>query len=313
MDFSVAFAEHYFTRGVERGEEGVAKLRKSVGVHGKVHREPDVTSTSGICRDMLSIARRSNNGSFPQPDRDARYSALAPVYDGILGDHFFPQIRRIFERLVRFHGIRFSSVADVACGTGTFVRYLCARGVPVVYGVDRSPEMLRVAILKNHGTYARFLIQAFATLRLPHLVDLITCHFDSLNYVLTADDLLRALRRFRVNVKPTGHVIFDMITDRPPWHGPGPRVERVTGQDVTVVRITCWDPRRSIQTALVSVGRDGRPQQEIHVQRGYPVALVAGLLAQARFALLGSHDFQTLGPAAARTRRVVYVARARAG
>jgi SAM-dependent methyltransferase len=260
---------------------------------------------------MFGITQGYGHKPFPGADRSPRYCTLAPIYDEILGDDFFPQLRRNFERLVRFHGIRFSSVADVACGTGTFVRYLCARGVPVVYGVDRSPEMLRVAVAKNHGTDARFLIQEFATLRLPRPVDLITCHFDSLNYLLTADDLLRALRRFQANVKPAGHVIFDMITDRPPWHGPGPRVERVNGRDVPVVRITCWDPRRSIQTALVSIGRNGRSQQEIHVQRGYPVALVAGLLAQAGFALLGSHDFQTLGPATIRTPRAVYVARVR--
>ena len=260
---------------------------------------------------MFSITQGDSSGSFPGAGSDVRYGALAPIYDEILGDGFFPKLRRNFERLVQFHGIRFSSVADVACGTGTFVRYLCARGVPVVYGVDRSPEMLRVAVAKNHGTDARFLIQEFATLRLPRPVDLITCHFDSLNYLRTTDDMLRALRRFQVNVKPTGHVIFDMITDRPPWHGPGPRVERVDGRDGPVVRITCWDPRRSIQTALVSIGLDSRSQQEIHVQRGYPVALVSGLLAQAGLALLGSHDFQTLGPATIRTPRAVYVARVR--
>lgn len=243
----------------------------------------------------------------------APYASIAPLYDVLLGDRFFPQLRRVFELVVRRYRIPFSSAADVACGTGTFVRYLCQRGVPVVYGVDRSPEMLRVAIAKNQETDARFLIQDFATLRLPQPVDLITCHFDSLNYALTTDDLLRALRRFHANVKPAGHVIFDMITDRPPWQGLGPRVERVTGPGVSIVRNTRWDLRRRIQTALVTISRNGGSQQEIHVQRGYPVAVVASLLAQARFAVLGVHDFQTLGPATSWTSRVVYAARVREG
>jgi SAM-dependent methyltransferase len=238
----------------------------------------------------------------------APYATIAPLYDAILGDRFFPQLRRVFERLVRRYSIPFSSAADVACGTGTFVRYLCERGVPVVYGVDRSPDMLRVAIAKNQGSHARFLLQDFATLQLPQPVDLITCHFDSLNYALTTDDLLRALRRFHANVKPAGHVIFDMITGRPPGQGLGPRVERVTGRGVSIVRNTRWDPRRRIQTALVTISRNGGSQQEIHLQRGYPVAVVARLLAQARFAVLGVHDFQTLGPATAWTPRAVYVA-----
>ena len=236
------------------------------------------------------------------------YATLARLYDAVLGDRFFTQLRHIFEALVQRYGVRFGSAADVACGTGTFVRYLRDLGVPVVYGVDRSPEMLRVAIAKNQDAGARFLLKGFASLQLPQLVDLITCHFDSLNYLLTSDDLLQALRRFRANMNPGGHLVFDMITDQPPWSGAGSRVECVTGTGVSIVRLTCRDPRRGIQTAHVSISQNGRLHREIHVQRGYPVAMVVGLLAQAGFFLLGAHDFQTLGPTETWTPRVVYVA-----
>jgi hypothetical protein len=127
--------------------------------------------------------------------------------------------------------------------------------------------------------------------------------------LLNTDELLRALRRFHANLNPAGHLIFDMITDRPPWQGPKPLVERLTGPNIAVVRITRWDPRRSIQTALVSISRNGRSHREVHVQRGYPVAVVVGLLAQARFNLLGAHDLHALGPAMTWTPRTVYVAR----
>jgi SAM-dependent methyltransferase len=237
------------------------------------------------------------------------YATLAPLYDALLGDRFFRQLQRTFEWLIRRYGIRFASAADIACGSGTFVRYLRERGVQVVYGVDRSPEMLRMAIAKNRGNGARFLLQDFARLQLPQPVDLITCHFDSLNYLLTSDDLLQALSRFHSNLNPGGHLIFDMITDRPPWLGSGPRIERVTGTGVSIVRVTRRDPRRGIQTAHVSISQNGRLYREIHVQRRYPIAVVVGLLAQARFALLRAHDFQTLDPAAAWTQRAVYVAR----
>jgi SAM-dependent methyltransferase len=236
------------------------------------------------------------------------YATLAHLYDAVLGDRFFTQLRQVFEGLVQRYGVRFATAADVACGTGTFIRYLRELGVAVVYGVDRSPEMLCVAIAKNQGAGARFLLQDFATLQLPQPVDLITCHFDSLNYLLTSHDLLQALRRFRANMNPGSHLIFDMITDRPPWHSPGPRVEHVTMRGVTVVRVRRWNPGRNVQTAFVTISRNGHSYREIHVQRGYPVAVVVGLLARARFTLLGVHDFQTPGPAATWTPRAVYVA-----
>jgi SAM-dependent methyltransferase len=238
------------------------------------------------------------------------YATLARLYDAVLGDHFFTQLRHVFEELVQRYGIRFGSAADIACGTGTFIRYLRELGVPVVYGVDRSPEMLRVAIAKNQGAGARFLLQNFATLQLPQPVDLLTCHFDALNYLLTADDLLWALRRFRANLNPSGHIIFDMITDRPSWHGPGPRVERLTSSGVTVERVVRRDSRFNIQTADVSISRNGHSYRETHVQRGYPVPVVVALLAQAGFAPLGAGDFQTLALTTTWTPRAVYVAQA---
>jgi SAM-dependent methyltransferase len=188
------------------------------------------------------------------------------------------------------HLLVFQTTADVACGTGTFIRYLRELGVPVVYGVDRSPEMLRVAIAKNQGTGTRFLLQDFATLQLPQPVALITCHFDSLYYLLTSDDLLQALRRFHANMNPGGYIIFDMITARPPWSAPRPRVERLTGSGVSVERVTRWDSRRDLQTAHVFISRNGHSSRELHVQRGYPVTVVVGFLVQAGFTLLGVHD-----------------------
>lgn len=65
------------------------------------------------------------------------------------------------------------------------------------------------------------------------------------------------------------------------------------------------------QTAVLTITRNGRSQQEIHVQRGYPVGLVVQLLQQAGLTPLGTHDFQTLGRPQRSSPRVVYVARKR--
>src|SRR6266545_3192894 len=144
-----------------------------------------------LCAAQISFDQRTTNGGLMSPVSHgpsatdhllrraaAPYATLAPLYDALIGARFFPQLRGAFERLVRRYGVRGDSAADIACGTGAFVRYLCRRGVPLVYGVDRSPEMLRIAIVRNQSNSARFLLQDFAALRLPRPVDLITCNFD---------------------------------------------------------------------------------------------------------------------------------------
>ena len=74
------------------------------------------------------------------------------------------------------------------------------------------------------------------------------------------------------------------------------------------MRVTRWDPRRNIQTAHISISQNGRSQQEIHVQRAYPVAMVVDLLTRAQFHLLGVLDFRTLDLPGSGTARAIYIA-----
>ncbi len=104
-----------------------------------------------------------------------------------------------------------------------------------------------------------------------------------------------------------------MVTDRPSWQGKRPSTERITHPNFRFVRSLStsshWDPKRYRQTAVIAISRNGRTEQEIHVERGYPVPLVVQLLHQAGLTPLGTHDFQTLGRPQRSSSRVVYVAR----
>src|SRR5436309_13152788 len=105
------------------------------------------------------------------------YSRFASFYDATIGRPAFRHTRIIFERLVRHHRLKFRSAADLGCGTGLFACYLNRRwGVPV-FAVDRSPEMLRVAVGSCPGGGVIFLRQDMRRMRLPVKVDLVTCHF----------------------------------------------------------------------------------------------------------------------------------------
>jgi hypothetical protein len=89
--------------------------------------------------------------------------------------------------------------------------------------------MLAIAIAKNRGNGVRFYRQDFHSLCLPEKVDLLTCNFDSLNYMLTAQDLLLALRCIQTNLAPGGLLIFDLISQYQPWHGNRPLLENRPG------------------------------------------------------------------------------------
>jgi SAM-dependent methyltransferase len=236
------------------------------------------------------------------------YSALALIYDRLLGDSFFPLLRRNFEWLAQLHPIRPDSVADVACGTGTFVKYLCGRGIPQVIGVDRSPDMLEIALRKNRRNHSRFFCQDFLNLQLPKPVSLITCNFDSLNYLLNPDELFKTFQKFRANLKPGGCTVFDMITRNQPWHGLDPIIEKRRIGNLNFLRSMQLDRWTGMQCSRVVMASPIGIMRETHIQRAYPTMLVLRLLRKAGFRLLQVRDFADLEPVTRRSRRIMVIA-----
>lgn len=247
--------------------------------------------------------------SLPRLLKASPYEALAPVYDELLGDRFFQQSRRTFEWAERRYALRFASSADVGCGTGTFVAYLCSRSVHPVWGVDRSPEMLAQAIVNNAGNGARFLLQDMRALRLPDPVDLLTCQFDALNYLLTTADLRMALAAFARALRPGGHALFDMVTQRSIEPGRRTRLELARSTRHTVIRRTRYDLRRRLQAAHVRITGPSATRRETHLQRAYTVSEVTAALDGSGLRLRGVHDFYCMPRPARQAERALFLAR----
>jgi ubiquinone/menaquinone biosynthesis C-methylase UbiE len=235
------------------------------------------------------------------------YSGLARFYDTLLGDGFSTRASKNFDHLRRYYGLRPKSAADVACGTGTFILYLSSLGIPRIYGVDCSPEMLRIALKKNRANGACFLLQDFHSLCLPEPVDLITCNFDSLNYMLTEKDLLLALRRFHANLAPRGVLYFDIISFHQPWNTGRPFQERRTWAGGEFWRRMHLDPRNGRQTSLICIRLGNQIYFEQHHQRAYPLKVMIALLKMAGLSLVESKDFYTRQPVNRQTRRMIFV------
>ena len=87
------------------------------------------------------------------------YHSFASLYDRLLGDRMFPLVRRNFEWLVRCYAIRYRSMAEVACGTGTFLLAFTQPGQRV-FGVDQSRDMLAIARRKNGSMGGRYYVRA---------------------------------------------------------------------------------------------------------------------------------------------------------
>jgi SAM-dependent methyltransferase len=239
------------------------------------------------------------------------YSRLAPAYDSALGMASFFGARVAFEALASRYPIRFHSAADIGCGTGLFACYLNrCWGVPV-FGVDRSPEMLQIAMRNCHASQVSFLQQDIRCLQLPFPVDLITANFDTLNHLLNPHDLVMALRRVAGNLRHGGHFIFDLITPCKPLGGALTQVRELASKNCRVTQRIGWNPPQRMLTINVSLGspRSAVPISELHRERAYFPSDVSRWLLDIGLFIRGVHDATTLRPASDCPARVIFVAR----
>jgi SAM-dependent methyltransferase len=242
--------------------------------------------------------------------RNTSYGLFASFYDDMIGKQFFRMLRRHFENLVKRRRIRFSSAADLGCGTGLFAKYLClSRGVPV-FGVDHSPAMLRVAARRCKNTGVTLLQQDIREFQLPMPVDLVTANFDSLNYLLQPQGVQEMLCRVFAALRPGGHFIFDFVTPCQQKSAARVFAGQCHTRQVRVVQRMRWlKSQRLFSSQVIVTGMSLQPSAvEHHVQRAYWPAEIADWLAAAGFILREVVDAATLKQASTCPRRLIIVA-----
>lgn len=261
----------------------------------------------------MRVIRMGKSRMKRADDSHRPYRELSLIYDELVGDTAFECWKDNFEGLASRHGINFETAADVACGTGHAAGYL-AGSCTTVYAVDASPEMLEVARSKMRAKNIVFLEQSFTELELPEPVDLLTCNFDSLNYLLREEDLQDALVRFARNLRMGGYCVFDMNTTRElevEW-GTAAFVHRVSRG--MAVWESEWDPDSRTNTLRMTNFirlRNGlySLSEETHRERSYDTDFVLGLVFRAGFTWAEARDARDMTGVGEETRRVQFVAR----
>jgi SAM-dependent methyltransferase len=220
------------------------------------------------------------------------YSAFAPLYSRGPYTRYSQRMAELLPEVLAEFSASPQRLLDLACGEGSFAVAMAAR-LPQVTGVDRSPQMLELARARGRACGVTVDFQQHDLTRLPFqsTFDLVTCWFDSLNYLLELSDLELAFDGAARALRPGGLFIFDMTTRcglQANWHGQTSLVEQDTAE-VFIVHRLGYDFERdlaSVQiTAFVRQAAGGLWQRidEQHQQRAYPIAQMRAALARAGF------------------------------
>lgn len=140
------------------------------------------------------------------------YNAIARVYDKLNADIDYAAWADFVEACFdRYLSSRPELVLDLACGTGSMTLRLAERGYDMI-GVDGSADMLSEAYTRAEGQNILYLQQDMRSFELYGTVGAITCCLDSLNYLLSPNDLRSCFKNVHNYLDPDGLFLFDMNT-----------------------------------------------------------------------------------------------------
>ncbi len=209
------------------------------------------------------------------------YQRLSQIYD-LDWAGFCLNYVGIIVPLLDGRGIERARILDLACGTGGLAIELAGYGHTVL-GLDSSPEMIALAKAKSANvTGVSFEIQDMAAFQAEGKFDLITCVFDSINYLVDPASLAALFRRVAATLTPDGLFIFDSNTPREYLSHHGESYRRELGGQTLVQRIA-YDPARK-EASITFEFADGTI--EVHRQRPYNRAELEPLLNEASLCIV---------------------------
>jgi len=174
------------------------------------------------------------------------YHQLAHLYDWPGSLEFTENILARDLHIFRTQAVLPSaSILDLACGTGSLSLALAQKGYSVI-GLDLAEAMIHQARLKQdeidpeQQLHVQFQVDDMRYFALEKPVDVVVCHYDSLNHLSNETELRGTFMQVAQALKPGGLFLFDLNTlenyqtywnGRDTYEGPNYRLKTASSFD----------------------------------------------------------------------------------
>lgn len=220
------------------------------------------------------------------------YDDFASIYNRYWG-RFALGIMPVLEQLALNDYPQGTTILDLCCGTGQLAGELTNRGYQVT-GVDASRQMLAQA--RVNAPSATFHLADARRFELSTPFDIALSTFDSLNHLLTLDDLELVFRNVHRQLGSGGIFVFDMNLDsgfRSRWAGSF----NIWSDDIVVVTESKYDESERLATISITIFAQNKRDKSLWrrndlrlTQRAYTVDEIVTALATAGFTEIGVFD-----------------------
>lgn len=140
------------------------------------------------------------------------YQSFAYVYDKFMDNIPYEEWSQYLTELFHQYSITDGTLVELGCGTGTLSLLMHNQGYSLI-GIDNSTDMLTLAAEKiTPSSNITLLHQDMRILDLGTNYDGFFCICDSLNYLLSPEDVLSTFYGVKRHLKHNGIFIFDLKT-----------------------------------------------------------------------------------------------------
>ncbi len=241
------------------------------------------------------------------------YSDFASVYDMFMDNIPYEEWCEYITMLLKKYNINDGLVLDLGCGTGTLTSMLAEKGYDMI-GVDNSSEMLSVAMEKRDdaGFDILYLLQDMREFELYGTVRAIISVCDSINYILSPDELFMVFKLVNNYLDPGGIFVFDCNTEFKYMELLGEQTIAEDRDEGSFIWDNYYDEEERIneyRLTLFIPEEEGlySKHTEYHYQRCYSVEELKSLIEKAGMELLNIYDAFTNEESHEESERLLFV------
>ncbi len=244
------------------------------------------------------------------------YTGFAEVYDIFMDNVPYDEWCQYISDILKDYDIRDGLVCELGCGTGKMTERMSKAGYDMI-GIDNSAEMLAIAMRSRESDRdILYLNQDMREMELYGTVRACISICDSLNYLLSEEELLETFKLVNNYLDPGGLFIFDMNTEYKYRELMGDRTFCENREACSFIWENYYDENDRINeydlTLFVREDEEEevyRKYEEIHYQKSYGIDTVCDLIKESGMELVavygeGSRDYPS-----ADCERAIFVAR----
>lgn len=250
------------------------------------------------------------------------YTSFASVYDIFMDNVPYDEWADYVQYLLNKYKINQGLVLELGCGTGSMTRRLATRGFDMI-GIDNSEEMLSIAREKSSEceTEILYLCQDMREFELYGTVAAVVSVCDSMNYILSEEDLRSVFKLVNNYLDKEGLFIFDLDTEYAYANILGDSTIAENREEgsfiwentyyddemINEINLTLFIPEQENEQDHSSSLY--RKYEETHYRKAYSIQRVMQLITEAGMELIAVYDALTEKKPKKDSERVYFIAR----